>query len=48
MIQLADVHLYVSQFMWWDNSSGWRKAVAEVISASQSLGRVDKGDSQIA
>jgi hypothetical protein len=37
MIQLADVHLYVSQFLWGDNSSGWRKAVAEVIRASGSL-----------
>lgn len=37
LIQLADVHLYVSQFMWGDNNSGWRKTLAEVIKSSRSL-----------
>jgi hypothetical protein len=34
MIQLADVFLFCMQFMQQDNTKGWRKGVADVISAS--------------
>ena len=35
MIQLADVFLFCMQFMQQDNTKGWRKGVADVISASR-------------
>lgn len=34
MIQLADIYLYCTQFMWQDNTSSWRKAVADIVRAS--------------